>query len=81
MLGVRARKSAIRAAKKAQLLPACEICGATEDLCWDHDHALNIFRGTLCERCNFAIGHLQDNPDLCRNAAEYLERFLVRVAS
>lgn len=38
----------------------------------DHCHATGKVRGLLCGNCNFAIGHLQDSPELCEVAAEYL---------
>lgn len=67
----RARREQIRA---EQMDSACEICGATEQLCWDHDHALEeaVYRGTLCMPCNFGIGNFRDDPALLRNAAKYV---------
>jgi hypothetical protein len=41
---------------------------------WDHNHTTGLFRGTLCNNCNIAIGHFKDNPDLCVRASEYLKR-------
>lgn len=67
-------KRAYRESKKAVLAPVCEICGNSEKLCWDHDHRSGIFRGTLCSKCNSAIGMFQDNPTFLRKAAEYLEK-------
>lgn len=40
----------------------------------DHDHATGSIRGLLCERCNFGIGNLGDDPAACDGAAVYLER-------
>lgn len=59
----------------------CAICsgeplGRGNRLHIDHDHASGKIRGLLCTRCNTAIGHLQDSPDICRAAAEYLEQNL-----
>lgn len=38
----------------------------------DHDHITGKVRGLLCQKCNFAIGHLNDDPYLCQRAAQYL---------
>lgn len=62
----------------------CEICGETETIInpttgetWhlavDHNHKTGLVRALLCGKCNKAIGLLQDNPDLLRKAADYLE--------
>lgn len=43
-------------------------------LCADHEHCDPPKpRGLLCHHCNFALGLLNDNPETCRAAAEYLE--------
>jgi hypothetical protein len=38
----------------------------------DHNHETNQIRGLLCDKCNFALGHLNDDPDLLIRAASYL---------
>ena len=40
-----------KAKRRAMLSKACEICSATSDLVWDHNHETNKFRGTLCQFC------------------------------
>lgn len=58
----------------------CAICGANvarknaKHLAVDHDHQTGKVRGLLCTRCNRVIGSFQDNPDLLRKAAQYLEQ-------
>lgn len=55
---------------------ACAICRALpgeQSLCVDHDHVTRAVRGLLCQPCNFAIGHMADDPNRLRRAASYLE--------
>jgi hypothetical protein len=39
----------------------------------DHEHTSNRIRGLLCDNCNMAIGLLQDDPEITRRAAAYME--------
>lgn len=61
----------------------CEICrtpvkafgehsGERTRACIDHDHTTLEVRGILCQDCNFAVGLLKDDPQLCLTAAKYL---------
>ena len=57
----------------------CAICGiheenVTKSLAIDHDHTTGLVRGYLCNNCNRGIGLLKDDPNVLRNAIEYLER-------
>lgn len=59
----------------------CGLCERPESsfargLCVDHDHATGRVRQLLCVNCNTALGKFQDNPDLLRKAANYIERFM-----
>jgi hypothetical protein len=62
---------------------ACAICGhipppdgikSAARLHVDHDHVTGDNRGLLCNRCNPGVGYFQDDPDLLRKAADYIER-------
>lgn len=62
----------------------CAICGKTEtfryesgklkELAVDHCHKTKINRGLLCYNHNEGIGKFQDDPNLLRKAADYLDR-------
>jgi hypothetical protein len=53
------------------ILPSCEApIGAT-----DHDKINGRTRGLMCVRHNLGMGHFSHNPQLLREAAEYLEKF------
>lgn len=57
----------------------CAICraaqpGGSGDWCIDHDHVTGQVRALLCTRCNCAIGLLQDDPQIIRAAARYVEK-------
>lgn len=54
----------------------CQVCGETENLCIDHNHRTGKVRGTLCRRCNVALGYLRDNPVFIKNLLVYLEKDL-----
>ena len=47
--------------------------GHTEKLVVDHDHDTGKVRDLLCHNCNRALGLLQDNVNLIKSAANYLE--------
>jgi hypothetical protein len=49
------------------------LCGEPEPGHLDHDHDHGFVRALLCQRCNFALGLLRDDPGLMRAAADYIE--------
>lgn len=70
---------------------SCWICGTTEPggfgkktFSVDHDHACcpenakscgKCVRGLLCASCNVGLGAFRDDPELLRQAADYIEKF------
>lgn len=58
----------------------CAVCGIHQTECrgarlhLDHDHVTGEVRGLLCQPCNLALGHAQDNPRQLVGLADYLER-------
>ena len=58
----------------------CAICDGEMDegkrFAVDHDHKTGAIRGIVHVRCNTAIALFKDSPEICRRAAEYLEKSL-----
>ena len=56
----------------------CLICEAQRPLDVDHDHKeTKKTRALLCPSCNMGLGFYQDDTDLMRRAAEYLEGYIL----
>lgn len=58
----------------------CSICRTsvtklTRRLAVDHNHKTNAIRGLLCNKCNSALGNLQDSIKLLQSAIKYLKKF------
>lgn len=53
---------------------ANEYCDETMPLYMDHDHATGANRELLCRWCNWALGHVRDDPIILHGLIEYLER-------
>jgi Recombination endonuclease VII len=52
----------------------CQICGKTEELCYDHCHDTMKFRGVLCRGCNRSLGQLGDNIEGVQKVLDYLKK-------
>ena len=50
----------------------CGICGQKDSLVLDHDHISGKTRSMLCQNCNKGLGHFKDNPNLLKEAINYL---------
>lgn len=48
-------------------------CSGKNNLYVDHRHKTGNVRGLLCQKCNSAIGLMDDDPTLLRKATKYLE--------
>ena len=48
--------------------------GDTRPLCVDHDHATGKVRDLLCNKCNAALGHVNDSIELLAKMISYLEK-------
>ena len=82
----RLRKKLRSENKEPDLEYSCPICKRSGHACkgeggrnsgpWviDHCHATKKFRGWLCHKCNRALGHLNDSPELLTRALEYLSK-------
>ena len=58
----------------------CSICGKHQSeisrtLAVDHCHTTGKIRGLLCMPCNLAIGKLNDDITLLKNAIKYLKQY------
>jgi hypothetical protein len=45
----------------------------------DHDHAIGLVRGILCQACNVALGYVKDDPARLRALANYVEAYRAEV--
>lgn len=54
----------------------CEICGKTQELCYDHCHDTMQFRGVLCRGCNRSLGQLGDNIEGIQKVLKYLTKHI-----
>jgi hypothetical protein len=53
----------------------CELCGSTIKIVFDHDHKTGKFRGWICMRCNFILGHIENTrKEVLELMFKYLEK-------
>jgi hypothetical protein len=52
----------------------CACCGMKKSLHVDHDHVTGLVRSLLCCNCNFAAGHVKDDPLRADKLATYLRK-------
>lgn len=53
----------------------CIICHSEENLCIDHCHNSEKFRGLLCKKCNTAIAYFKEDIEIMQSAIEYIKHF------
>lgn len=52
----------------------CFLClTSVARLCVDHDHETGLVRKLLCPRCNRVLGHVEEDSELLRRMATYVE--------
>jgi hypothetical protein len=77
-IGKQYHKRKVEAKSPRQRPERCECCGMERTtrraLHWDHDHALDRFRGWLCHQCNTALGQVDDSIERLQQLIDYLER-------
>lgn len=59
----------------------CAICGRSGDLVVDHDHATRQVRAMLCQRCNKALGLVDDNVEMLASMISYLDGHRISVST
>ena len=51
----------------------CVICKREKKLVLDHCHRTNKIRGFICNKCNTALGMIEDNIQTAKNIVKYLK--------
>jgi len=58
-------------------MEVCQICKqkpVNRNLCIDHDHTTEKFRGLLCNNCNTGLGMFKDSCECLQSAIKYLDK-------
>ena len=64
-----------KANKQNNVCAICQLpCKSGKRLAVDHNHTTGKIRDLLCGNCNGGLGKFQDDPELLKKAAEYLEK-------
>jgi len=51
----------------------CEVCGRGGNIVFEHCHISNKFRGWTCDRCNTALGMVEDDITVLEKLIVYLK--------
>jgi len=66
------QKLELRAGRKKP--DKCELCGRqSKRICFDHNHKTDKFRGWICNKCNIALGMVNDNIQTLELMIEYIK--------
>ena len=68
--GLKPGEYALRVKQQNEL---CAICSRKRRLAVDHCHITGRVRGLLCYPCNVALGNFNDDANMVKKAAKYLE--------
>lgn len=55
----------------------CEVCGSNPVVI-DHCHSSGKVRGLLCNKCNQALGSLNDDPSIIYRLGDYMKKHLTK---
>lgn len=73
MYGISLEQYAEMFKKQGEVCAICKnTCKTKKSLSVDHDHVTGKVRGLLCNKCNIALGALNDNVILFQRAIQYL---------
>ena len=53
--------------------PGCAVCSSEKHLCVDHNHYSGKVRAILCNKCNTALGLVNDDVELLQRLIIYVE--------